>query len=311
MSGTPLSPSAEEYLTWLAVEQGRSRQTLLAYRRDLAAYEEFLAARNLGLEDATEELIDAHLADRRAAGLAPASVGRALAPLRGLYRFRVEEGWAAKDPTQDVTPPRLPLRLPKALSEEEVLLVLSSAQGDEPLNRRDRAILEVLYGTGIRVSELTGLSFADLGSESGLLRVLGKGDKERLVPLGDCAADALCRWLEPGGRPRVVPTRFARRGDAEAVFLNARGGRLTRQGVWEILQRRARRVGLEDKVHPHVLRHSCATHMLARGADIRVVQELLGHASVATTQLYTKVTLDHLRRVYERAHPRAGTPAGQ
>jgi integrase/recombinase XerD len=169
----------------------------------------------------------------------------------------------------------------------------------------------VLYGTGMRVSELAGLSLSDLGSDTGLVRVLGKGDKERLVPMGRYAGRALDSWLGPRGRPEFEPRRWARRGDAEAVFLNARGGRLTRQGVWGVLKKRARAAGLEEKVHPHVLRHSCATHMLAHGADIRVVQELLGHASIATTQLYTKVSLEHLREAYEQAHPRADWGSGQ
>ncbi|MGH7734853.1 MAG: tyrosine-type recombinase/integrase, partial [Gemmatimonadales bacterium] len=189
--------------------------------------------------------------------------------------------------------------------EEEVVALLESAAGDDPVARRDRAVLELLYGTGMRVSELAGLSLGDLGSDTGLVRVLGKGSKERLVQVGRFATEALARWLAPGGRPELVPGRWARRGDAEAVFLNMRGGRLTRQGVWTVLRKRARAAGLGERVHPHVLRHSCATHMLAHGADIRVVQELLGHVSIATTQAYTRVTAEHLRTAYEQAHPRA------
>ncbi|HEX3947134.1 MAG TPA: tyrosine-type recombinase/integrase, partial [Acidimicrobiales bacterium] len=167
-----------------------------------------------------------------------------------------------------------------------------------------RALLELLYGTGGRVSEIVGLDLADLAPGERLLRLYGKGAKERLVPLGRLAAAALVDWLAPGGRDQLVPARWRRRGDAEAVFLNARGGRLSRQGAYDILRRRAAGTGV--RVSPHVLRHSCATHMLARGADIRVVQELLGHASITTTQLYTKVTAEHLRATYESAHPRAG-----
>jgi integrase/recombinase XerD len=161
------------------------------------------------------------------------------------------------------------------------------------------------------VSELAGLSLGDVGSDTGLVRVLGKGAKERLVPMGACARRAVDRWLGPGGRPTFEPRRWARRGDAEAVFLNARGGRLTRQGVWGVLKKRASSAGLADRVHPHVLRHSCATHMLAHGADIRVVQELLGHVSIATTQVYTRVSMKHLREAYEQAHPRAREDRGQ
>ena len=306
-----LSAEAEEYLTWLAVEQGRARNTVASYRRDLRAYEAHLAARGRGPLDADTGEIEGYLAARRSAGLGPASVARGLAAVRGLHHFLVEEGQATSDPTADVRSRQPPSRLPKALDEDEVGRLLDAAAGDDVWARRDRAVLEVLYGTGMRVSELAGLSLADLGSDTGLVRVLGKGDKERLVPLGRCAGEALDDWLDPRGRPELEPRRWARRGDAEAVFLNARGGRLSRQGVWGILKKRARGAGLEDHVHPHVLRHSCATHMLTHGADIRVVQELLGHASVATTQLYTKVTLSHLRQAYEQAHPRAGGGGGQ
>ncbi|HUI05230.1 MAG TPA: tyrosine recombinase [Acidimicrobiales bacterium] len=310
-AGAALSRGAEEYLTWLAVEQGRSRNTIVSYRRDIVRYETFLAEAGRRPDDADLALVEEHLADRRAAGLGPASLSRALAALRGLHRFLVEEGAAAADPTAEVRPLRAPRRIPKALDEPAVTALLAAAAGEDAPARRDRAILEVLYGTGMRVSELAALSLSDLGSDTGLVRVLGKGDKERLVPLGRCAREALADWLGPGGRPRLEPRRWARRGDAEAVFLNARGGRLTRQGVWGVLKKRARAAGLEDRVHPHVLRHSCATHMLAHGADIRVVQELLGHASIATTQLYTRVSAEHLRHAYEQAHPRAGRPGGQ
>jgi len=306
----PLSRGAEEYLTWLAVEHGRARNTIVSYRRDLLTYEEHLAARGRGPLDADTAAVEDYLAARRAAGLHPASVARGLAAVRGLHHFLLEEGGAALDPTADVRPTRAGRRLPKALDEEDVGRLLDATAGDDVWSARDAAILEVLYGTGMRVSELSGLSLSDLGSDTGLVRVLGKGDKERLVPLGRCALQAIDVWLGPGGRPELEPRRWARRGDAEAVFLNARGGRLTRQGVWGVLKKRARAAGLEDKVHPHVLRHSCATHMLTHGADIRVVQELLGHASIATTQLYTRVTLAHLRHAYEQAHPRAGAGVG-
>jgi integrase/recombinase XerD len=309
--GPMLSRQAEEYLTWLAIEQGRARNTITSYRRDLVCYEAFLAAHGHTVDDADVAAIEDHLAERRAAGLSPASVARALAALRGLHRFLLEEGDTGVDPTADVRPIRSPSRLPKAIDEDEVGRLLGTTTARDPASVRDRAILELLYGTGMRVSELSGLSLSDLGSDTGLVRVLGKGDKERLVPVGRCARRALETWLGPRGRPEFEPRRWARRGDAEAVFLNARGGRLTRQGVWGVLKKRARAAGIEDRVHPHVLRHSCATHMLAHGADIRVVQELLGHSSIATTQLYTKVSLEHLREAYEQAHPRAGEGWGQ
>jgi len=311
VTSTPLSRGSEEYLTWLAVEQGRARNTLHAYRRDLAAYERYLADHRRSIEDADMAVVEEHLAARRGAGLSAASVARALAAVRGLHRFLVDEGLAQSDPTAELSPPPQARRLPKALSEDEVGRLLAAAVGDDPLSRRDLAVLEVLYGTGMRVSELAGLSLGDLGSDTGLVRVLGKGDKERLVPLGRGASQALERWLGPGGRPELEPRHWARRGDAEAVFLNTRGSRLSRQGVWIVLRKRARAAGLGERAHPHVLRHSCATHMLARGADIRVVQELLGHVSIATTQAYTKVTAEHLRAAYEQAHPRASVTHGK
>jgi integrase/recombinase XerD len=199
----------------------------------------------------------------------------------------------------------VPQGLPKALSEEDVNRLLGAVVGEDAVARRDRAILEVLYGTGLRISELVGLSLTDVALDDGLLRAFGKGSKERVVPVGRLARDALQGWLSTSGRGALAPERWARRGDAEAVFLNARGGRLSRQGAWGIVRRYGDRVGLGGRLTPHVLRHSCATHMLDRGADIRAVQELLGHASISTTQVYTKVSTERLRRVYEEAHPRA------
>jgi integrase/recombinase XerD len=296
---------SEEYLSWLAVEKGRARNTVVSYRRDLAAYEATLSARGRSAVDAGPADVEAHLDVLRARGAGPGTLTRALSVLRGLHHFLVDEGMAAADPTADVAVGRLPQRLPKALSEDEVATLLGTVEGDTPAALRDRALLEFLYGTGARISEVVGLDLADLATGEELVRLYGKGSKERLVPLGGCAARALAAWLGPGGRARMVPPRWRRRGDAEAVFLNARGGRLSRQGAYGILRRHAAGTGFADRVSPHVLRHSCATHMLARGADVRVVQELLGHASVTTTQLYTKVTPEHLRDAYEAAHPRA------
>jgi integrase/recombinase XerD len=295
----------EELLSWLAVEKGRSANTLAAYRRDLAAYQEFLVARGLAPTAVTERVVEDYLAFLRAAGRAPASVARALVSVRSLHRFLEDEGQAPTNPAGDVEPPRVPSGLPKALSEAEVATLLGAVTGDDAVARRDRAILEVLYGCALRVSELVGLGLADLDLGSGLLRAFGKGSKERVVPVGRLAARALADWLAPGGRDALVPARWARRGDAEAVFLNMRGGRLSRQGAWGIVRGYGDAVGLGDRLSPHVLRHSCATHMLDHGADIRVVQELLGHASISTTQVYTKVSGARLRQIYEAAHPRA------
>jgi integrase/recombinase XerD len=304
----PLSTGAEEYLSWLAVEKGRSSNTLSAYRRDIAVWEEW--ARSAGIDpiEAGTESIERHLAELRSQGRNPASMARSTTALRGLFRFLVGEGTIEGDPTVDLRSPRLPRRLPKALEEGQVLTLLDSVSGTGPADLRDRALLELLYGTGARISEVVGLSLADLQGDEGLLRVFGKGAKERLVPLGGPAREALHAWLSPAGRPCLAPEHWRRRTDAEAVFINTRGGRLSRQGAWAIVGHHADRVGLGALVSPHVLRHSCASHMLAHGADIRVVQELLGHVSIATTQLYTKLSQDHLRSSYERAHPRAGLP---
>lgn len=303
-----LSASAEEFLSWLAVERGRAPNTLASYRRDLVAYEEALAQRHLSVTQARTEDVEDYIARLRRGGHSPASVARAVSSLRGLHRFLLDEGHAASDPSADVEAGRLPVRLPKALSEPDVTRIIESVAGDDELARRDRALLELLYGTGARISEVVGLNLTDLADADGLLRLYGKGSKERVVPIGNHAARALARWLEPAGRDRLVPERWQRRGDAEALFLNTRGTRLSRQGAFAAVRSRGLAVGVT--LSPHALRHSCATHMLAHGADVRVVQELLGHASVTTTQLYTKVTNEHLRAAYESAHPRAARAVG-
>ena len=301
-----LSLESEEFLTWLGIERGRAANTLAAYRRDLAGYEAWLAEQGLPLGQVTEPVVENYVAHLRRAGKAPSSVARALVAVRSLHRFLLDEGRLELDPTGDVGVPKVPVGLPKALSEDEVAALLAAAGGGSPKALRDRAILELLYSTGMRISELTGLSLGDLQLVDGTLRAFGKGSKERLVPVGRFARDALQAWLGPGGRAELAPARWARRDDADAVFLNTRGGRLSRQGAWAVVRSYGDRVGLGPRLTPHVLRHSCATHMLEHGADIRVVQELLGHASVATTQVYTKVTADRLRAVYDAAHPRAG-----
>jgi integrase/recombinase XerD len=310
VTATPLARNAEEFLSWLEVERGRSPRTLSSYRRDLVRYEESTG----DIENASAGSVAAYVADLRRTHSA-ASVARALSSIRGFHRFLVEEGLRSDDPTVDLPGVAVADLLPKALSEEETTRLLGSVVGTGPAFLRDRALLEVLYGTGARVSEVVGLNLGDVieaveSSDLPLIRLYGKGGKERVVPLGRLAREALADWLSGRGRPLLQPTKWIRRSDADAVFLNARGGRLSRVGVFGVVKKYAERVGLADKVSPHVLRHSCATHMLARGADIRVVQELLGHASLATTQRYTKVSPEHLRRAYEGAHPRAGTKAG-
>ena len=300
-----LPVEAEDLLLWLSAERGRAPNTLAAYRRDLERFGSWLVERGTSVLAVTEADVLAYIDALRSSGAAPASVARAVVPVRSLYRFLTVEGRLAADPTAAVEPPR-PLRgLPKALSEAEVERLLASPVGDDPVARRDRAMLEVLYGTGLRVSELVGLSLGHVDLDAALVRAFGKGSKERIVPVGSHAVRALVAWFADGGRPALVPERWRRRDDAEAVFLGARGGRLTRQGAWDVLRRHGERVGLAGRLSPHVLRHSCATHMLDHGADIRAVQELLGHASITTTQIYTKVATERLWEVYRTAHPRA------
>lgn len=301
-----LPGEVDEFLLWLTVEKGRSTATLAAYRRDLRAWTEWLRDRDSTLLDAVEDDVVAHLRSQQRAGKAPASVTRSMVAIRALHRFMVAEDLRADDPSAHVELPSVPRGLPKALSVTEIEELLDSVAPGDATGRRDRAILEVLYGTGIRISELVGTSLGDLDVGDGLLRVLGKGAKERVVPLGRQARDALTAWLSPEGRGAFEPKRWASRDDAEALWLNARGGRLSRQGAWGMVKRRAAAVGMGAKLSPHVFRHSCATHMLDGGADIRIVQELLGHASVTTTQVYTKVSQQRLWQTYRAAHPRAG-----
>jgi len=305
-----------EHETWLAVERGLAANTLAAYRRDLTAYGRFLAGRGLTEPArAGEETVAAFVEHLKAATsedgkrrFAPASVARALVAVRSFHRFCLVEGHLEADPSEDVAAPRVAQGIPKALTEAEVEALLSAVIGDGSTARRDRAILETLYATGLRISELVGLDTAAVDLEDGFLRAFGKGAKERVVPLGRVAAEAITAWL-PARAELVRRTRRAAAADPDALFVNPRGGRLTRQGAWLVIRRHGLRAGLGGRLSPHVLRHSCATHMVDHGADLRVVQELLGHASVSTTQVYTKVTQSRLRAVYDAAHPRAGCPS--
>jgi integrase/recombinase XerD len=300
----------DEYASWLRVERGLAANSLAAYRRDLQRYAGWL--RSSGHDDPEtidERVVAAYVEWLKAAHdedghprFAASSIARALAAVRSFHRFCLEEGLLDTDPSEEVGSPRVPQGIPKALSEAEVESLLGAVPGDGARPQRDRAILETLYGGGLRISELVGLDLGDLDLHSGMVRVLGKGNKERVVPLGRSARGALTEYLDDG---RVALDRARNRADRNALFLNARGGRLTRQGAWLIVREAGDRAGLRGRLYPHVLRHSCATHMLDHGADIRVVQELLGHASLSTTQVYTKVSPERLRAVYESAHPRA------
>jgi site-specific recombinase XerD len=300
-----LPAPAEEYVSWLVVERGRAPATVAAYRRDLSGFVSFLAEREVDLLDATTADVESYLSTIQNEARAPATVARVASTLRGLYGFLCEEGLCAVDPTAGLAARRAGTRLPEVLSEAQIAALLASPSTDEPADVRDRAILELLYGTGVRVSELCGLDLGDVDFDEELVRVTGKGAKQRLVPLGRGAAGALQRWLLDGARTALLSSAGPA-GERRAVFCNHRGRRLTRQGVDLVVRRHARRVGLPATTSAHTLRHSCATHMLARGADVRVIQELLGHASVGTTQRYTKVAPAHLVAAYHAAHPRAG-----
>lgn len=304
LSAPVLADEAVDFLSWLAVERGRAKNTVIAYRRDLTSYCTWLAPRTPSAAD--EDDITSYVADLRDRGLAPSTVARMTVAVRAMHRYLADENGTEHDPAAAVDVPRVPKGLPRALSEAQVASLLASPVGDEPLVRRDRAMLEVLYGTGMRVSELVGLSLHDIDLGSRLIRAFGKGRRERIVPVGRHGSAALVDWLSGAGRGALVEGVEVTRDDADAVFVNARARRLTRQGAWGIVRRHGDRVGLgPELLTPHVLRHSCATHLLDHGADIRSVQELLGHVSISSTQRYTAVSQDRLRAVYDTAHPRA------
>jgi integrase/recombinase XerD len=303
--GVAVREGVRDYLDYLEVERGLAANSVESYWRDLRRYESFLA--DLGrpeLGDVTTADITEFITSLREGErpLTASSAARALAAVRGMHAFARTRGLAPDDPARDVKPPSTPMRLPKAIPFEDVERLLS-ASGDDPRSLRDHALLEFLYGTGARISEVTGLDVDELQlDDDPVVRLVGKGDKHRIVPVGSYAVSALRAYLVRG-RPMLAAA--SRRITVEpAVFLNARGGRLTRQGAWGILVAAASRAGLDD-VSPHTLRHSFATHLLDGGADIRVVQELLGHSSVTTTQIYTLITVDRLREVYVSSHPRA------
>jgi len=297
------------YLDHLAVERGLAANTLSSYRRDLRRYAEFLTESGLeDLDGVTEATVSAFLMRLREGDpdhppLSATSAGRTVVAVRGFHRFCVSDGLAASDPAAGVRPPAPARRLPKALPLADVEAILEAAGSPGTvLALRDRALLEVLYGTGARISEAVGLDVDDLDRVEGTALLRGKGGKDRLVPVGSYALAAVEAYLTRA-RPELASVGTSER--AGAMFLNARGGRLSRQSAWTVLVKAADRAGVTRDVSPHTLRHSFATHLLEGGADVRVVQELLGHASVTTTQIYTLVTVDNLREVFAAAHPRA------
>lgn len=304
---TDVARQVERFLDHLSVERGLSINTVAAYRRDLRRYAAHLAARKVrDASEASERDVTSFLAGLSTSKHGPderpyraSSVVRTLSAVRSFHRFLMREGDATSDPSAVASRPRLPRALPRPLALDHVLKLLEAPEGATPSGIRDRALLETMYGAGLRVSEACGLDVDDVDLEGGSVRVLGKGGKEREVPLGSHAVRAVGSYLTRA-RPHL-----ARPNSRAALFLNVRGGRLTRQGVAGILADAVRRAGIRSHVSPHTLRHSFATHLLEGGADVRVVQELLGHASVGTTQVYTLVTQDHLREAYYASHPRA------
>ncbi len=304
------------YLDHLAVERGLAKNTLSSYRRDLRRYADFLAGAgrsslaDVGESDVADFLAALRRGDESHQPLSVTSAARTIVAVRGLHKFAVREGSVETDAAGAVRPPAPARRLPKAISVSDVERLLAAAgSGRSPRELRDRALLELLYGTGARISEAVGLAVDDVDFESGVVRLFGKGSRQRVVPLGSFARHALEEYLR-SGRPSLLTSIAASSVNRGAVFVNVRGGRLSRQSAWSVLRAAADRAGLTGAISPHTLRHSFATHLLDGGADVRVVQELLGHASVTTTQIYTLVTVDRLREVYASAHPRAlGLPA--
>ncbi|MEO8556935.1 MAG: site-specific tyrosine recombinase XerD [Actinomycetota bacterium] len=308
-----MTRSTRGWLDHLRVERGAAANTLSSYRRDLARYVQFLRDRGIsdpaavGESDVTDFLASLREGVSQGDGahgrspLSAASAARTLVAVRGLHKFLALEGETVTDPAGAVAPPKAPKRLPKAISVHEVERLLSAASvGETTASLRDRAMVEVLYGAGARISEAVGLDVDDIDLEQGSVRLLGKGSKERIVPLGRFARDAVTAYTV-----RARPSFAVRGKGTPALFLNQRGGRLSRQSAWKAIHAAAERADLGGKISPHTLRHSFATHLLDGGADVRVVQELLGHASVTTTQIYTMVTVQRLREVYAAAHPRA------
>jgi integrase/recombinase XerD len=311
MPGTdsPLDRALGRYLRHIGIERGLSPNTVAAYRRDLGAYLALLAERGVtttGAATADDVAAFVHsLRDRGDDSLAASSTARMLSSVRGFHRFLLEEGLTETDPAAETRAPKLPSRLPKAITIDQMAVVLATTEGEDETSLRDRALLELLYATGARVSEAVGLNVDDVISTEGdgaadVVRLLGKGGKQRIVPLGSYARAAIDAYLV-----RVRPLLSARGRATPALFLGVRGNRLSRQNAWLVIRARAEQSGLGLAISPHTFRHSFATHLLEGGADVRVVQELLGHASVATTQIYTLVTADTLRDMYTSAHPRA------
>lgn len=296
-----MSPHVADFLRYLEVSRAASPHTVKAYAQDLKALEAYLEPQSVAIEAANHLHLRGFLGVQSVA-LAASSRARRLAGLKSFYKFLARRKVIAANPARRVKTPKLPQKLPRAVPVDEAFALMDAPDEEALLGLRDRAMLEVLYGSGLRVSELVGLSLTSLDLKSGVVRVLGKGNKERICPLSDPAVEALTAWLSRRGELLAKP---AKKQDPSAVFLNFRGGRLTTRSVERHLDKYVRELALSRKLSPHALRHSFATHLLAGGADIRSIQELLGHASLSTTQRYTAVSFEQLQKVYDAAHPRA------
>jgi len=301
----PVEELVESFLRWMSVERGRAKNTIVSYRRDLVRYVAFLVEHKKSLITVVESDIEDYVRQLQNSGEAIASTARRIASIRMLHMYLVAEDVRTDNPASRLEGVRVPSGVPKPLSMDEVEALLSVMTGESAIEMRDRALLEFLYATGARISEASDLNLADLDMSSRVVRLFGKGSKERVVPFGRIAEEQVREYLSEGGRDMLVPDSWARGADREAVFLTNRGRRLNRQKAWHIVRDAGVRAGLKQELSPHVLRHSCATHMLEHGADLRIVQEMLGHATISTTQIYTRVSNERLWSVYRDAHPRA------
>lgn len=289
----------QEFLDYLRVERGLAHNTLLAYRSDLAHFNDFVKERRFAVPGSLRDALLAYLLELQRMGLAAATVARRVAALKAFFVFLARVNHLEEDPTAELSSPKLIQRLPRVLTQQDMERLLIAPRCNTPRGLRDRAMLELAYATGLRVSELVGLDMESVNFEAGYVRVFGKGARERIVPVGRIALHCLTEYLERG-RP-VLAGGYG----GKSLFVNRRGERLTRQAFWKMLKGYAKTAGVNKKLSPHTLRHSFATHMLENGADLRVVQELLGHADIGTTQIYTRITHKRLREVYDFSHPRA------
>lgn len=292
----------QTFIHYLTVEKGLSNNTLVSYRRDLIQYIGFLKDNKFTrLEETTRQQIIAFLMGLRQQGKANATISRNMASIRSFYQYLMKDQIISTDPSVHLETPKIERKLPKVLTVQEVDALLQAPQESTPLGQRDRAMLEVLYATGIRVSELINLTLDDIHIQMGFIKCMGKGSKERIIPLGQVAIDRLEIYLLAGR----VNLRKTKAKKEEKLFLNHHGGSMSRQGFWKIVKKHAKETGIKKEITPHTLRHSFATHLLENGADLRSVQEMLGHADISTTQIYTHVTKSRMKDVYAKAHPRA------